>query len=35
LVSLKRLTKTKNQISDSPELENLEKQTKRRPHHYR
>jgi hypothetical protein len=35
LVSLKRLTKTKNQISDSPELENLGKQTKRRPHHYR
>jgi hypothetical protein len=34
-VSLKRLTKTKNQISDSPELENLEKQTKRIPHHYR
>ena len=35
LVSLKRLTKTENQISDSPELGNLEKQTKRRPHNYR
>ena len=34
-VSLKRLTKTKNQKSDSPEPKNLEKQPKRRPHHYR
>jgi hypothetical protein len=34
-VSLKRLTKTKNQISHSPELKSLKKQTKRTPHHYR
>ena len=34
-VSLKRLTKAKNQISDSPKLKSLKKQTKRRPHNYR
>ena len=34
-VSLKRLTKTKNQISGSPEPNNLKKQIKRTPHNYR
>jgi len=34
-VSLKRLTKTKNQISDSPELKSLKKQTKRSLYNYR
>lgn len=34
-VSLKRLTKTKNQISDSPEPKVLKNQIKRTPHHYR
>ena len=35
LVSHKRLTKTKKQISDSPEPNNSKKQIKRTPHHYR
>jgi len=34
-VSLKRLTKSKNQISNSPKLRSLKKLTKGRPHHYR
>jgi hypothetical protein len=34
-VSLKRLTKSKNQISDSPKLKSLKKITKNRPHNYR
>ena len=34
-VSLKRLTKAKNQVSDSPKLKSLKKQTKRSPHNYR
>jgi hypothetical protein len=34
-VSLKRLTKKKTQISDSPELKSLKKQTKRNPQNYR
>ena len=34
-VSLKRLTKAKNQMSHSPKLKSLKKLTKRRPHNYR
>lgn len=34
-VSLKRLTKAKNQVPASPKLKSLKKQTKRRPHNYR
>jgi hypothetical protein len=34
-VSLKRLTKKKNTVSDSPEPKVLKKQTKRTPHNYR